>query len=100
MPRYFFDTYDGERLLADDRGIEFENIAAARAAAQAALPDMAKETLREGSHRTFVVSVRDEDEKVVLRVALSMVIEEGDVDAEGPEDDRDEEGRAGPKGPA
>ena len=81
MPRYFFDTFDGERLQLDDRGIEFESFAAAKDAAQKALPDMARETLGDDTHRTYVVSVRDEAGSVVLRVALTMVIEEGDVDA-------------------
>ena len=80
MPRYFFDTYDGERLQTDDQGIEFESFAAAKDAAQKALPDMARETLGDGTHRTYVVSVRDEVGSVELRVALTMVIEEGDVD--------------------
>lgn len=81
MPRYFFDTYDGERLLPDERGMELESILSARAAAQAALPDMSREVLGDNTHRTYVVSVRNEAGKVVLRVALSLVVEEGDVDA-------------------
>jgi hypothetical protein len=80
MPRYFFDTYDGERLLTDDIGVEFENFTAAKAAAQQTLPDMAREVLGDGTHRSFVVSVRDVAGTVVLRVALTMVVEEGDVD--------------------
>jgi hypothetical protein len=77
MPRFYFDTYDGDRFLADETGIEFEHIKAAKAEAQKALPDMARDALPDGSHRTFVVSVRDEAGQVVLRVALSLVVEEG-----------------------
>jgi hypothetical protein len=35
---------------------------------------------RLGNHRTFVVSVRDEAGTVVLRAALSLVVEEGTLD--------------------
>jgi len=80
MPRFFFDTYDGERFFPDESGLEFESIAAAKAEAQKALPDMAGEVLPVDNHRTFVVNVRDEADRVVLRIALSLVIEEGILD--------------------
>jgi hypothetical protein len=41
---------------------------------------MAKDALPDDNHRTFVVNVRDEAGKVMLRMALSLVIEEGAVD--------------------
>jgi hypothetical protein len=80
MPRYFFDTYDGVRFLPDDTGIEFESLEAARAEAQRFLPEMAREVLPDGNHRSFVVSVRDEAGTVRIRMSLSLVVEEGDVD--------------------
>ena len=80
MPRFYFDTYDGDRFLPDETGIEFKDIKAAKDEAQKALPDMAKDALPDGNHRTFVVSVRDEAGQVVLRVALSLVVEEGSLD--------------------
>jgi hypothetical protein len=42
---------------------------------------MAREALPEAGHRTYMVSVRNEQNQVVLRVSLSLVVEEGDVDA-------------------
>lgn len=30
MPRYFFDTYDGDRFLPDELGLEFESLESAR----------------------------------------------------------------------
>ena len=81
MPRFFFDTFDGERLVPDESGIELENIDAAKQEAQHALPDLARDALPATNHRTFVVNVRDEAGQVVLRAALSLVVEEGDVDA-------------------
>lgn len=80
MPRYFFDTYDGERLTPDEIGLEMQNLAAAKAEAQRTLPDIAKEVLPGGNHRTFVISVRDEAGNVALRAALSLVMEEGTLD--------------------
>jgi hypothetical protein len=80
MPRYFFDTYDGERFLPDEIGVEFENLEAARLEAQRSLPEMAREVLPDGNHRTFVVSMRNEAGAVVVRMSLSLMVEEGDVD--------------------
>jgi hypothetical protein len=80
MPRYFFDTYDGDRFLPDDVGLEFAGLEVAKQEAQKALPEMAREVLPDGNHRTFVVSVRDEAGTVRIRMSLSLVVEEGDVD--------------------
>jgi hypothetical protein len=80
MPRFFFDTYDGDYFVRDEEGLELEHPEAAKIEAQKALPDITKDALPNGSHRTFIVSVRDEADKVLLRIALSMVIEEGALD--------------------
>jgi len=75
MPRYFFDTYDGEIFVPDDQGQELKDLEAARAVAQEELPQMAWDELPDGNQRTFIVSVRDEAGQVVLRAALSLVVE-------------------------
>lgn len=80
MPRYFFDTYDGESFITDETGLEFENLDRAKVEAQRSLPEMAREGLRDGNHRTFVVSVRDEAGAILVRMSLSLVVEEGTVD--------------------
>ncbi len=77
MPRYFFDTYDGDHFLPDDQGIELENLAAAKAEASRGLADMAGDELPDGDQRSFVVRVRDEAGEVVLQAALSLVVEYG-----------------------
>lgn len=41
---------------------------------------MARDALPDGNHRTFVVSMRDEAGNVLVRMSLSLVVEEGDVD--------------------
>ena len=75
MPRYFFDTYDGNRLINDPEGIELPNLEQVKAEAQNALPDLARDALPDGDQRTFIVSVRDEAGQVVLRAALTLIVE-------------------------
>jgi len=80
MPRFFFDTYDGEQYIPDENGLDLEDVEAAKLEAQKALPDMAEDALPNGNHRSFVVNVRDEAGQIVLRAALSLVVEEGTLD--------------------
>jgi hypothetical protein len=75
LPRYFFDTYDGSRLVSDNEGLELQNIDMAKAEAQKALPDLARDALPGDDQKTFIVSVRDEAGQVVLRAALSLIVE-------------------------
>jgi hypothetical protein len=82
MPRYFFDTYDGESFISDENGLELANIDAAKLEAQRALPDMARDALPNGNFRSFVVNIRDETGQAVIRLALSLVVEEGTLDDE------------------
>ena len=73
MPRYFFDTSDGDKFVKDDKGCDLPDVVAARDAAQAALPDMARDRMPDGEARTFCALVRDEAGTVVYRVALSLI---------------------------
>ena len=77
MPRYFFDTYNGNRFVPDDAGVELENVEAAKAMASRGLADMAEDDLPDGDQRSFVVRVRDEAGEVLLQAALSLVVEYG-----------------------
>jgi len=76
MPRFFFDTYDGVNLLSDDIGQELESIAAAKAEARRALPDMGRDPFPDGDRRTFIISVRNAAGKVILRLALLLMIDD------------------------
>ncbi len=80
MPRYFFDTYDGNQMLPDETGLDLSDLAAAKLEARKALRDIARDGLPDGNHATFVVSVRDEAGAVLVRAALSLVVEEGTLD--------------------
>jgi hypothetical protein len=76
----FLRDYDGERLVADETGLELDGVDAARLAAQKALPDLARATLPDGNFRAFLVNTRDETGQGVMRLALSLVIEGGTLD--------------------
>jgi uncharacterized membrane protein len=75
VPRYFFDTYDGNHFINDAQGIELQDLEHVKAEAQNALPDLARDALPDGDQKTFIVSVRDEAGQVVLRAALSLLVE-------------------------
>ncbi|MBF9197015.1 DUF6894 family protein [Microvirga terrestris] len=75
MARFFFDTYDGNRLIPDTEGIELQSAEMAKIEAQKALPDLARDALPDGTQKTFIVSVRDETGQVILRAALSLIVE-------------------------
>ena len=76
MPRYFFDTNDGEAPVRDSRGYELKGIEAARRFAQDALTDMARDTVPNGGpEKTMTVEVRDEAGKAVLRASLVLTVE-------------------------
>ncbi len=72
MPRFFFDTDDGDTLDHDDEGQELPGAEEARQAALDALPDMARDKLPDGDHRTFLVTVRDDQGIEIYRATLSL----------------------------
>jgi hypothetical protein len=75
VPRFFFDTYDGDHLVPDETGLELDDLEAAKVEAQKALPDVAKEKLSDGHQRVFMVSVRDEAGQVLMRIGLALRVE-------------------------
>ena len=72
MPRYFFDTDDGERSLRDEEGSEFPSARDAHDAAVRLLPDIARDALRDGKGTRFAATVRDERGQPIVRVTLSL----------------------------
>ena len=72
MPRFFFDTQDGDDFISDDDGIEFENVQEARDQAVICLPDMAKDRMPDGEVRDFVVTVRNERGRPVYEARLGL----------------------------
>lgn len=75
MPRYFFDTFDGNAFIPDEDGQDINDIDTASRIAQEALPQMVRDALPDGDQRTYIVSVRDEEGRTVIRAALSLIVE-------------------------
>jgi hypothetical protein len=78
---WFWCVPDALRFLPDETGLEFATPKAVRAEAQRILPELARETLTDGNHRTFVVSVRGEAGLSTVRISLTLVVEKGVLDA-------------------
>ncbi|GAN46021.1 hypothetical protein ABID82_001679 [Methylobacterium sp. PvP062] len=72
VPRYYFDTCDGDDAISDDEGIDLPDAESARRAAIGVLPDMARDKLPDGDRRIFAVSVRDADGSVVYSATLAL----------------------------
>jgi hypothetical protein len=75
MPRYYFDTDDGDHLVTDDEGQKLAGLASVRAEALEALAGIAKDAVPRDNRDAMMVSVRDEASEVVFRATLSLVIE-------------------------
>ena len=59
MPRYFLDFTDTGELLRDDEGMELVDLEAARMEALASLGEIAKDQLRDGDRRDFIIDIRE-----------------------------------------
>jgi hypothetical protein len=70
MPRYYFDHRDGDTIISDDEGLEFDGVEAVRNEATKALADAAKDALPGAVRREIVIEVRDEASRPLLRAAL------------------------------
>ena len=70
MPRYFFDTRDGDKFIRDDEGIVFDTIQEARDEATGGVADMAKDALPGRVRREIAVEVRDAADVRLLRASL------------------------------
>lgn len=74
MPRFFIDTTNGDLFVQDDQGQSFPDLYAAKQAAVAALPDIAREELPDGDDRTFTAVVRGEDGAVLITASLHLSV--------------------------
>ena len=72
MPKFYFDTFDGDMTSVDTEGIECSSRRVVQDHAIDALPDMARELLPDGPCRTFRVEVRDDGGAVVFRATLEL----------------------------
>jgi len=75
MPRYYFPSWDGESVLPDEDGLEFEGIEQARAAAIQGLAEMARDSIPgSANERILKIRVVDQDGKSVHEVRLTFEI--------------------------
>jgi len=70
MPRYFFDTRDGDSFIRDDDGIDFDGIEQARDEATRGLADMARDAIPGKIRRELAVEVSDFRRNPLLRASL------------------------------
>lgn len=71
VPRFFFDIADGG-LIIDDEGTEYPDAHAARAAAIATLPDVARDVIGESKSREVIVLMRDESNRALFTASLTL----------------------------
>lgn len=72
MPRFFIDTTDGDLVVMDRDGVVVHDEQAARKAALAAFPDMARETMPDGDNLRFAVRIRNSAGTVIYSAALTL----------------------------
>jgi hypothetical protein len=70
MPRYFFDSRDGETFIRDEDGVVCDDIDGARDQAAVALAELARDILPGLERRELIIDVRDEDDQPVLKTCL------------------------------
>jgi hypothetical protein len=75
MPRYYFDSRDGERFIADESGVELDGIDAARDLAAIGLAELAKDVLPGSVRRELAIEVRDEHREPLLKSFLVFEVE-------------------------
>ncbi|MCC5655367.1 hypothetical protein LC609_37690 [Nostoc sp. XA013] len=75
MPRYYFDTHDGDEAIIDEVGLEFANLEAVKTEAARGLADLARDVLPGSVQRELAVLVRDAQSRQLLRTALVFEIE-------------------------
>ena len=70
MPKYFFDTRDGDDLIRDELGLELDGIEDARDEATRGIADLARDALPGAIRRELSVQVRDHVDRDVLRASV------------------------------
>jgi Domain of unknown function (DUF6894) len=76
MALYFFDTWDGDRVVPDSEGVECADDNAACSAAAKALLDLARDMVDRAQSCEFSIEVRDQAKKPICRVTLQFEIEQ------------------------
>ncbi len=83
MPRYFFDTDDGERQIQDKDGIDLSTLDDLPATVRDLLFDLGHAELLNGKDRVFTAAVRDERGVTVYRGTMVLRIDLVQPDTKG-----------------
>ncbi len=75
MPRYFFDTDDGERQIQDKDGIDLPSMDDIGSMTRDLLFDLGHAEPLNGKHRVFTAAVRDERGLTVYKGSMVLKIE-------------------------
>ncbi|WP_066611007.1 DUF6894 family protein [Bosea sp. PAMC 26642] len=73
MPHYFFDTDNGSEPVIDLAGRDLPDDAAARWFGLDTLPDMARDKIAEGDHRTFGVVISNAHHVVIYSATIALM---------------------------
>ena len=76
MPRYYFDAWNGERIIPDNEGVECADDKAACGAAAKTILYLASNIVDRTSSCELSIEVSDEAKKPVCRVTLQFEIEQ------------------------
>ena len=75
MPRYFFDTDNGERQIRDENGIDLPSTDDIGPTTRDLLFDLGHAEFLNGKHRVFTAAVRDERGLTVYKGSMVLKIE-------------------------
>ncbi len=75
MPRYFFDTHDGELATPDEIGIDLTTREDVESTVRDLLFDLGHAELLKGADRTFTAIVRNAEGAVEYRGSLTLRID-------------------------
>jgi hypothetical protein len=75
VARYYVDIHDGEQILRDDVGTEFDSLDAALQGTARSAAEIGTNRLAKGDFSDVIVEVRDERNKRLLTVTASMKID-------------------------
>ena len=75
MPRFYFDSRDGERLVRDEDGLDLPDLAAAREEASRALGEIIKDILPDGDERVIAIAARGENRRLLFTATITFKLE-------------------------
>ena len=85
MARYYLDVHDGEQLVRDDEGSEFDSLDAAVQGATRSATEIGTGRLVKGDTSDVVIEVQDERGQRVFTVTASMTIDRHDLPPQAPQ---------------